>query len=125
MSAERALRHDLPAARARAGAEIENVIRGANRVFIVLDHDDGIAQVAQPAQRADQPVVVALVQADARLIQHVKAARQPGANLRGEPDALRLAAAQGAALAIQREIAEPHLDEKREPRARSPAALRW
>ena len=52
-----------------------------------------IAQVAQPPQRGDEPVVVALVQADARFVQHVEHARQPGADLRGQPDALRLAAA--------------------------------
>ena len=48
---ERALRDDLAAARAGAGTEIENVVGRANRFLVVLDHDDGIAEIAQPAQR--------------------------------------------------------------------------
>jgi hypothetical protein len=45
-------------------------------------------------QRPEQPVVVALVQADRRFVEHVHHAGQPGADLRGEPDPLRLAAGQ-------------------------------
>ena len=46
-------------------------------------------------------MVVALVQADARLVEHVEHADQAGADLGGEPDALRLAARQRAGAAIQ------------------------
>ena len=109
---KRPLRDDLAAARAGAGTEIENVIGRADRVFVVLDHDDGIPEIAQPAQRADEPVVVALMQADARLIEHVEDAGEPGADLRREPNALRFAAGERAALAIEREIAEPDLEEE-------------
>jgi len=66
----------------------------------------GVAEVAQALERGEQTVVVALVQADARLVQNVKHADEPRANLRGQPDALRLAAAQCAALAVEREIAQ-------------------
>ena len=113
---ERALRDELAAARARAGTEVEDVIGGADGVLVVLDDDHGIAEVAQAAQRADEPVVVALMQADARLVEHVETAREPGADLRGEPDALRFAAAERAAFAIEREIAEPDFDEETQPR---------
>ena len=37
----------------------------ADRLLVVLDHDQRVAQVAQPHERRDQPGVVALVQADA------------------------------------------------------------
>ena len=66
----------MAAARAGAGAEIEDVIGGADGVLVVLDDDHGIAEIAQPAQRADEPVVVALMQTDARLVEHVEAARE-------------------------------------------------
>ena len=46
----------------------------------------------QPDQRLDQPMVVALVQADRRLVEDVQHAHQPGADLRRQPDPLRLAA---------------------------------
>ena len=44
---ERALRGHLPAVYARAGADIHDVVGGAHGFLVVLDHDQGIAQVAQ------------------------------------------------------------------------------
>ena len=73
---------------ARAGAEIDHVIGGADRVLVMLDHDHRIAEIAQALQRFEQPVVVALVEADAGLVEHVEHARQPAADLAGEADAL-------------------------------------
>ena len=103
---------EMAAAHAGARAEIDDVIGRADGVFVVLHHDHGIAQIAQPAQRGDEPVIVALMQADARLIEHVEAAGEAGADLRGEPDALRFAAGKRAALAVEREIAEADLHEE-------------
>ena len=57
------------------------------------------------------------MQADARLVQNIKHADERRADLRGEPDALRLAAAQRAALAVEREITEADVFQKAEPRA--------
>ena len=78
---------------AGAGADVEHVIGEPDRVLVMLDHDHGIAEVAQPLQRLQQPRVVALVQADRGLVQHVEHAGQPRADLRGEADALAFAAA--------------------------------
>ncbi len=68
-------------------------------VLVVLDDDQRVAEVAQPDQRLDQPVVVALVQPDARLVEDVEHADQAGADLGRQPDPLRLAAGQRAATA--------------------------
>ena len=46
-------------------------------------------------ERVEQRVVVARMQADGRLVEHVEHAAQVRAELRGEPDALGFAAAQG------------------------------
>jgi hypothetical protein len=54
----------------------------------VLDDDHAVAQVAQALQRFDQARVVALVQADGRLVQHIHDAGQPRADLRSQADAL-------------------------------------
>jgi hypothetical protein len=72
---------------------------------------------AQTPQRFEQAIIVALMQPDARLIQNVEHADEPRADLRRQPDALRLATAQRAALAIQREIAQPDVFEEAQPRA--------
>ncbi len=57
------------------------------------------------------------MQADARLIQYVKHADEARADLGGQPDALGLAAAERAALAVEREIAEADVFQKAEPGA--------
>ena len=53
------------------------------------------AQVAQVLEGAQQAVVVALVQADGGLVQHVHDAGEAGADLARQADALGLAAGQG------------------------------
>ena len=125
---QRALRDQPPAARPRARADVEDVVGGADRVLVVFDDDHAVAQVAQLAHGGDEPVVVALVQADARLVQHVKHPRQARADLRGEPDALRLPAGQRAALAVEVQVAQADLHEKAKPRrdtSRTISAAIW
>ena len=90
----RALEDQLPAVLAGAGAEIDHVVGGADRLLVVLDDDDGVAEVAQARQRAEQRAVVALVQADRRLVEDVEHAGQVRADLRRQPDALPFAARQ-------------------------------
>ena len=103
---QRPRRHQFASAHARAGAEVEEVIRLAHGVLVVLDHDHGIPDVTQMPERVEQTIVVALVQADARFVEDVEHAHETRANLGGEPDTLRLAAAERAALAIQSEVAQ-------------------
>ena len=50
-----------------------------------------------------------------RLVQHVEHAGQPRADLRGEADALALAARQRAGGAREREIFEPDVDQEAQP----------
>ena len=107
--------HDLAAMLARARAQIDQPIGRVHRLLVVLDHQHRVAQVAQVAERADQPGVVALVQADARLVQDVEHAHQLRADLRGQADALRLAAAERAGLAVEREIIQPDIEHEAQP----------
>ncbi len=111
----RALRDDLPAVLAGAGPHVDDVVGGRDRVVVVLDDDHAVAEIAQVLQRREQPVVVALVQADRRLVQHVHHAGQPGADLRREPDALRLAAGERLRRAVERQVVEADVVEEREP----------
>ena len=105
---------DLSAAHARARAHVHHVVCGANGILVMFDDDDGVAQVAQAAQRFDEAIVVALVQSDTGLVQHVKAARQAGADLGGESDALGFAAGEGAALTVEIEVTQADFIEKAE-----------
>ena len=106
----------VPAGVARAGAEVHHVVGAANGFFVVLDDEHGVAQIAQLFERGDQAVVVARVQADGRLVQHVEHAAQARADLRGQANALRFAAGKRGGGAVQAEIAEADGEQEIEPR---------
>ena len=113
----RALGDDMAAMHAGAGADIDDVVGEADGVLVVLDHDHGIAEVAQPLQRFQQPRIVALVQADRGLVQHIEHAGQPRADLRRQPDALAFAAGQRAGGARQGQVIQADIEQERQPLA--------
>ena len=76
-----ALGDDLAAVLAGTQAHVDHVVGGADGVFVMLDDQHRVAQVAQVGEGGEQPVVVALVKADGGLVQHVHHAGQPGADL--------------------------------------------
>ena len=90
------------------GADIHNIISLAHGILIVFDHDQGVAQVAQALHGGDQFIIVALVQADARLVQHVQHTGQRAADLGGQADTLALTARQGCRAARQGQIAQTY-----------------
>ena len=103
---------DLAAVLAGAGAHVDDVVGRAHGLLVVLDDDHRVAQVAQAQQRVDEAPVVALVQADAGLVEDVEHADQRRADLRGQADALRLAAGQRGRGAVQGEVAEADVDQE-------------
>src|SRR3546814_12181910 len=88
----------------RAGAHVDDIVGMADRILVMLDDDHRVAEVAKALQRREQPVVVALVETDRRLVKDVEHARQAAADLAGEADAMALAAAQRARGAVAVEI---------------------
>ena len=106
ISRGRAAGHQFAAEAARAGAEIDHVVGALDGLGVVLDHQHRVAQVAQAGQRVEQAAVVARVQADGGLVEHVEHAAQLGADLRGQADALRLAAGERVRGAIQAQVIE-------------------
>ena len=92
----RALGHDPAPVLAGAGAEVHEVVGGAHRLLVVLDHDHRVAEVPQPLERGDQLRVVPLVQADRGLVEDVQHAHQRGADLGRQADPLGLARRTGS-----------------------------
>ena len=109
---DRARVHDVAAVLPRARPDVHGVVRGANRLLVVLDHDDRVAEVAQALERADQALVVALVQADGGLVEHVEHADQAAADLAGQADALGLAARERPGRAGQRQVVEADVEQE-------------
>ena len=108
----RTLGEHAPTMHTSARPHVHHVIGGTDHVFVVLDDEHAVAQVAQVLEGADESVVVALVQPDAGLIEHIHHARQARANLAGQADALRLAPGEGFGAAIQAEVVQAHVIEK-------------
>src|SRR5690606_30450864 len=107
--------HDPSALRSGAGSEVDDVIGGQDGVSLVLDADHRVSDVAHLLEDLDEPVVVALMEADARLVQHVDHARELRSHLAGEANALGFTAGQTGPGAVEREVAEPHAIQKAQP----------
>jgi hypothetical protein len=73
--------HHLAAVLPRAGPDVDDVVGHRDRVLVVLDDDDGVAEVPQAGERVDETAVVALVQPDGGLVEHVEHADQTRADL--------------------------------------------
>ena len=76
ISAGSAVSHEGAAVLAGSGAKVEDVVGFADGVFIVLDDEDGVAEVAKALERGDEALVVALVQADGGFIEDVEDAAE-------------------------------------------------
>src|SRR5579862_4676911 len=87
----------------------------ADRVLVVFNDKDGIAQVAELLERMNQAGVIALVESDRGFVDNVQKAAKARADLRGEADALAFAARKRGRAAIKREIAESHRAKKFQP----------
>ena len=104
--------HDLPAVLSGPRAKVDDPVGGSHRRLVVLYDQQCVAQVAHLEQRLDQAEVVALVQADRGLVEHVQHAHQPRADLCRQADALCLAARQRRRLAVERQVIQPHVDQE-------------
>jgi len=67
---------EVPAEAAGAGAEIDDVVGPVDGVFVVLDDEDGVAEIAELGERVEQPVVIARVEADGGFVEHVEHAAE-------------------------------------------------
>ena len=105
----RPLCHQTPAALARTRPDVDDVIRMADGVLVMLHHHQRVALVTQALQGTQQNLVITRVQADGRLVQHVTHALQIAAQLRGQANALRLTPAERGRAPVQREVAQAHL----------------
>ena len=92
------------------------MIRAADGVLVVLDHQQRVALLFQFLQRVQKNPVVAWMQADGWFVEDVAHTAQIRAKLGGEPDALRLAAGQRRRRAVERQVGEPDFLEEAEPR---------
>src|SRR5690606_14315351 len=86
---------DFPAVPAAARSEIDHPVGEVDDVHIVFAHEHGVAGVAQAGAQRDQVLDVGPMQPGGGLVEEVeRATLLAAAQLEGELDALRLAAAE-------------------------------
>ncbi len=68
----RAHRHDLAAARASFGAQVNHPIGRCDDVELMLDHHHGMAAIGQTVEDQEQPLDVGEMEARRRLVEDVK-----------------------------------------------------
>ena len=107
-----ALVHHFAAKASGFGADVDDVVGGADDFFVVLYDDYRVAQLLELAQDADELVRVAAMEADAGFVQYVEATYEAAAQRGGQVDALAFAAGQGVAQTVQCQIAQAHVDEE-------------
>ena len=112
-----ALGDHVAAVLARARPHVDEVVGCAHHLLVVLDDEDGVAESLQPLERPDQLVVVALVQADRRLVEDVEDADELRADLRRQPQPLRLAARERLGRAVELQVADADVVEEGQPLA--------
>ncbi len=113
----RALRHQTTTALAGTRPNVDDMVGMADRVFVVLDHHQRIALVAQALQSLEQDLVVACMQTDRRLVKHITHALQIAAQLRCQPYALRFAATERRRATVQCKVAQADLLQKQQAAA--------
>src|SRR5690606_35909714 len=114
---ERAVRDDVTAMTAGAGAHVDDVVGRHDRVAVVLDDEHGVAEITQLLECLEPTLVVPLMQADARRVQDVEHTDESAADLRRKPDPLRLTARQCLRTAAERQVLESDVHEELEPLA--------
>ncbi len=97
-------REKLAPVLARAGTEIHQIVSGAQDIGIVLDDQDGVAEIAQTLEDADELGGVAGMQADGGLVEHVERADKLRSKRRGELDPLRLSAGKRGGQTVERKV---------------------
>src|SRR6185437_2267433 len=103
---------EAAAAGAAFGPEINDPVGGFDDIEIVLDDEHGVAQIHQRLQDPKQVLDIFKVQAGCRLVEQIEgAAGLPAAELAGQLDALRFAAAHGGGALAKVEIAQADLTE--------------
>ena len=112
---ERAGDDDLAAVLTRARTDVDDVVGDADGLLVVLDHDHGVAEVAQADERVDEALVVALVQPDRRLVEDVEDADQAAADLRRQPDPLRLSPGERRRRPVEAQVVEPDIEQEPKP----------
>ncbi len=86
--------------------DIDQPLRAAHQVKVVLHHEHRVTRIAQPVERVVQGLAVGGMQARRGFVEHVHDAEQQGTQLRGQPQALQLAGRKRRRGSVQRQVTQ-------------------
>src|SRR6266481_798761 len=91
---------------AGAGTEINDAIRRLNGVWIMLDDEDGVSEIAEGLENVDEPLRVARMEADRRLVEHVERTYKMRTERRGELNPLGFSAGERGSQTVESKVVE-------------------
>ncbi len=77
---------------ASARTEVDYIIGAPDGFLIVLDHQNGVAEIAQVFESSQQTPIVAMVQSYRRFVENIEDAAQLRSDLSGQADTLSFSA---------------------------------
>ncbi|OPZ71701.1 MAG: hypothetical protein BWY80_01275 [Firmicutes bacterium ADurb.Bin456] len=107
--------HYLSSMYAGPGANIHNIIRCFDRIFIMFHDNHRISQIPQPLQCSQQAIVVTRMQSDTWFIQHIENPYQAGPHLGGQADTLGFTPGKTPCCSIQGQVLQPHIHQESQP----------
>ena len=78
----------------------------------MLHHKQGVPQVAEFTEGLQQPIVVTLMEADGRFIEHVHDASEPGSNLCRKANPLAFTAREGVRFPVKCQVIQTYAVEE-------------
>ena len=108
--------HDPATQLTRARSDIDEVIRTADGVLVVLNHHQGVALATERVQCIQKNLVIARMQPNRRLIKDVANALQITTQLCRESNPLCLPATECRCTTVKREVAQPDVMQKLQTR---------
>ena len=106
------LANDRAALRTGSRPHIHHPVSRANHFGVMFDHHNRVAGLRELLEHVDDAHRVALMQPHGRLVEHVGHARQTGAELSRQTNALHLAARKARCFARQRQIPQTDVNQK-------------
>src|ERR1700689_69590 len=96
------------------GAEIHDIICATDSLLVMLDNQNGIAEIAQSFECTEQAAIVTRVQADGWLVKYVKDPAGGGADLCRQAYPLRFSTRKSCGGAIQSKVTEANVEKELE-----------
>jgi len=84
----------------RSWPQVKDIVGCQNGLTIVLDDQDRVAQITQAFETLEQALIIALMQANARLVEDIEHPHQARTNLRCQTNALAFSTGEGRCCAI-------------------------